>query len=681
MRTMAGSSNPKAAFAELERGVLAALETYANVHRGSGQNAMVTTALFEQARDIILNDLGLSDGGHVVAFCSPRAAELLRAQLEPASFQMVSSPEMGLPLGVRALVVEREALPKGIPVQSGGGTVKIASPNSVIWADPPDKFEAGTPGIVNVIAFAIGLQVIRSSGSNAFQVQGEAMLTAAEILHRDELSEHSGRELLHELRKSVVGRSVRVPTSEGPRPFTNLDNGASPPTFSLVWDAVCRTWSSPEPVRRKLIDLVKEICAGFLGAPQDEYDIVFTGNTTEALNLAAQGLGDSEGDTRTVILNTWLEHNSNELPWRYLPGVRLIRLPVDDEGFADLDLLEELLREYNVDAAHGKQRIRLVAVSGASNVLGACNDAEEIGRLAHRHGAFILVDGAQLVAHRHVEMKKSGIDYLAFSGHKMYAPFGSGALVVRKGLLHFDPAELASIKASGEENAVGIAALGKAMVLLQRVGLDVIEAEERALTLRVLEGLALVPGVRVFGVKDPMSPRFPRRTGVITFDLENVPHNLVAKELAEHGGIGVRSGCHCAHLLVKRLLKIHPLRAKAADLGLRLFPKFTSVIIPGLVRVSLGLENNENDVDRLLRTLNRIAQRPRTVADRLLASTHNGTPFLSRTKTQARMEEFTEAAVCRVYSQASDKEQAFREEMTHLLKKAKRKFRCCTLKA
>jgi selenocysteine lyase/cysteine desulfurase len=111
---------------------------------------------------------------------------------------------------------------------------------------------------------------------------------------------------------------------------------------------------------------------------------------------------------------------------------------VDAEGFVDSNELETLLCAYNQKGLHGKKRIKLVAVSGASNVLGVFNDLAEISRIAHRYGARLLVDAAQLVAHRRIEMDKCDIDYLAFSAHKAYAPFGCGVLVAGKGLLHFD---------------------------------------------------------------------------------------------------------------------------------------------------------------------------------------------------------------------------------------------------
>ena len=149
------------AFVELERGVRAALETYSNVHRGSGHNSLVTTHLYERARDIVLEYLGLNKEKYTVVFCTPRRAELLKGQLGRGSYQSLSSQDIGLPLGVRALAVDRRMLPGGVPFQTGGGTARLVFPSRVIWAKAPDRFEAGTPAIVNVIAFARALQLIQ----------------------------------------------------------------------------------------------------------------------------------------------------------------------------------------------------------------------------------------------------------------------------------------------------------------------------------------------------------------------------------------------------------------------------------------------------------------------------------------------------------------------------------------
>ena len=378
---------------------------------------------------------------------------------------------------------------------------------------------------------------------------------------------------------------------------------------------------------------MKSICSGVLGAPINTYEVIFTSNATEAINLAAQSFSrEFADDTDVVVLNTLLEHSSNDLPWRMIPGCSVVRLSMDDEGFVDLNEMETLLIAYNQDGQYGKKRIRLIAVSGASNVLGVCNNLPEISRIAHEHGAQLLVDGAQLVAHRKIDMEGCGIDYLAFSAHKVYAPFGTGALVVRKGLLHFMPEELERIQLSGEENAGGIAALGKALMLLKRIGMDLIEAEEQALTRKVLIGMAQITGLDIYGIKDPESTRFSNKIGVIPFALKNKMATQVGKELALLGGIGVRTGCHCAHITVKHILQVGPGLEKFQKLMVTLFPKLS---LPGVVRVSLGIENSEADVDRLIQVLV-------TIADKAQNS--------SKKETRQQMKDFVLVMAERVYN-------------------------------
>jgi len=637
------------AFEELEWGVRVALETYSNVHRGSGYNSIVTTYLFEQARDIVLDYLSLNKKKYMVIFCTPRRVKVLIAQLEPESYQCVSSQDIGLSLGVRALAVKRKALNKIIHFHTGGGTASLVSPNWVIWAKAPGKFEAGTPAIINVIAFAKALRLIRHFGNDTFQAIIAEKLTAKEILYHDELDKYSGRKLLDKLRQTLIGQGVLVPTVEGVKPYINLDNGASTPTFTPIWNVVRQVWRQPRQVQQEIIQEVSSICATVLGAPLSTYDVIFTSNTTEAINLTAESLlNEPAQDIETVVLNTLLEHNSNELPWRMISDFSLIRLPVDDEGFIDLNELETLLCSYNQKSQHGKKRIKLLAVSGASNVLGVINNLKEISRVAHRYGARLFVDAAQLVAHRKVDIEGCGIDYLAFSAHKVYAPFGCGVLIARKGLLNFNSTELELIQSSGEENAGGIAALGKALLHLQRIGLDLIQEEEQALTGHALRGLAKIPGLIIYGVKDPDSPLFAQKSGVIVFSLKGIMANKVTKKLAEQGGIGVRYGCHCAHLLIKRLLNIHPLLERLQGLIVTLFPQ---VALPGLTRVSLGIENNEEDIDALIHVLDKIVRQPQTSVDIQLPGTQNGTTILSRKEVHHQIDDFVRVAAQKIYTQ------------------------------
>ena len=607
-----------------QRSVHAALETYSNVHRGSGHNSVATTHLYERAADIVLEYLGLAKEKYAVVFCTPRRAELLMAQLTPNSYRMVSSQDLGLRLGVRALAVVRRAFHGGAPVEPGGGTARLVAPGWIIWAKTPDRFEAGTPAIVNVIAFAKALQLARQYGAEVF-----ADGTVAAALERSDLEQNSGRVLLHGLRQTLIGRGVLVPTVKGEQAYINLDNGASTPTFAPIWEAAWRGWRATVPAGHEVADEVKSICADVLGAPRGDYDVIFTGNTTESINLVADSMGHGRGDgTETVVLNTFLEHNSNELPWRVAPGVTLLRLDVDGDGFVDLGQLEALLGAYNERGEHGSQRIKLVTVSGASNVLGTYNDLAAIGRVAHRYGAQLLVDAAQLVAHRAVDMEAWGIDYLAFSGHKVYAPFGTGVLVARKGLLQFSLDELQRIQQSGEENAGGIAALGKALVLLRQIGMEVIREEEQSLTAQTLHGMAQIPGIEVYGIKDPGAPAFAHKGGVIAFTVKDTMAGPVAEALAARG-IGIRSGCHCAHLLVKRMLQIPPALQQFQGVVLTLFPKLS---LPGVDRVSLGLENTPEDVSALLAALAEIAQQPK-----------------AQPKFGAQLDTFAEAVVQRVY--------------------------------
>lgn len=594
---------------ELRNSVLAALETYSNVHRGSGHYSQATVFLYHKAGEIVLEYLKLRNGPYTVIFLSPARAGAFKTQLRPGCFHCISSKDIGLPLGVCALAVKRTKLPK-VPLETGGGTARLVSSDWVVWSGAPERFEAGTPAIINVIAFARALQLTVKYGKEIFGHRSNEKLTASEILYKDELSGLSGKELLEKYRQMPVMHKGKVPAAGGEKAFINLDNGASTPTFVPVWKAFSETLFRNSDLQQEVIGEVKTICSGFLGAPLSEYEMVFVSNTTEAINLVAKNISKNLPQNEDfVVLNTYLEHNSNDLPWRMTDGITLLRFPADDEGFLDLRELETVLRDYNERSIYGKKRIKLLSVSGASNVLGTFNDLAEISRIAHCYGARLLVDAAQLVAHRSVDMYKTGIDYLAFSAHKAYAPFGSGLLAARKELLNFTPAELEYYKASGEENAGGIAALGKSLSILQRIGMELIEQEERTLTIQALKGFSAVPGLKVFGLKGPESPGFDRKGGVIVFSVKGIMPDVLARKLAEQGAIGVRYGCHCSHLLVKRLLRVSPTLEKLQGVIARTFPK---VNFPGLTRISIGIENSSDDIETFIDILKAIVNNPRS---------------------------------------------------------------------
>lgn len=638
---------------ELERRVKMALETYSNVHRGSGHFSLITTELYEQARSIILSYLKLDKSKYIIIFCTPLQVEALKTQVKPLDYKLITSEEIGLPIGLQAMAVKKKALSKGTPFQTGGSVVKIVSPNSVVWADAPQKFEAGTPSVINAITFAIALKIMSKLGIDCFNRQSKSNSSnfSIEDIYRDELSEYSGAHLLAELRKQLIGYALTVPTAGSEKPFINLDNAASTPTFFPIYNTVCKIWKESKENYPGIIREVKKIVAGFLGASLEKYDVIFTGNTTEALNITARFIqNECKENPDFVILNTLLEHNSNELPWRYISGASLIRLSVDDDGFINLDELESILIKYNKECIYGGKRIRIVAISGASNVLGTFNDIEAISKIAHKYSARILIDGAQVAAHRNVSIDKCGIDYFVFSGHKVYAPFGSGVLLIKKEYISADDSELQRIRTSGEENVAGIAALGKAIELLQRIGIDVIEKAEKKLVHRLLKGFSEIPDIEIFGIKDLNSKKINQRGGVISFCMKNIPHNLAAKELAEQGGIGVRTGCFCTHLLVKHLLNINSAVNFSAKAGFVLLPKLTRIFLPGIVRVSFGIENTEDDVDVLIKILKKIANKQISPVNKLLALNRNGTPFLPGTNEQKQMQEHLKTHIQKVYS-------------------------------
>jgi selenocysteine lyase/cysteine desulfurase len=632
-------STSHSAWDELGDSLYQALRTYSNVHRGTGHYSQISTALYEKAREIVLESLHLDPTTHTVVFGTPRRARLLSQRLEPGSYRVISSQELGLPLGIRALAVPRNQLPKGIPPETGGGAVKLVSTGSVVWADAPERYEAGTPAILNAIALAKALHMAQKGGKDIFQ--GREAIPLAETQTKADLDELVGDQLYEALCQRLIGADVPVPTSAGQRPYVNLDHGASTPTFVPIWEAAWHACGQPPTGQKAIVEETRQTCAALLDAPSDQYEILFCANTTEAINIAAKNLAlqATSSSVPLMALTTRVEHHSNDLPWREVPSLELGYINVDNDGLVDLGHLEALLARHNGPEQADQGRVILVAVSGASNVLGTFNDLSAISRLVHRYGAHLLIDGAQLVAHRPLSMRETGIDFFAFSGHKAYAPFGSGALVARREQLYFSPAQWAYLSQSGEENILGIAALGKALELLGRLGLEVVQARETELSTYTLQGLRRIPQIQFFGPE-------ANRGGVISFSMRNVPHNLVAKELAERGGIGVRNGCFCAHPISKRLMGIAPWRERAGELGLWLFPALTARVLPGLVRISLGLENTKAEIDHTLDILRDIAQTPRSPLIRLIAKTYNGAPWPRRTTVSRQIEHMTHD-VCR----------------------------------
>ena len=409
----------------------------------------------------------------------------------------------------------------------------------------------------------------------------------------------------------LIGADIEVACVDGRTlRYANLDYAASTPVLADVRDAVeaFLPWYSSvhrgTGVKSQLstgeFEGAREIVARFVGArPEDQ--VVFVRNTTEAINVLAASLPPG-----TRVLSTPVEHHANMLPWRR-HDVRLLPFTRSPDELVDA-----------TDRALRADRFDVVAVTGASNVTGEVWPVAELAELAHRYGAELFVDAAQLAPHRAIDMARSGIDLLAFSGHKLYAPFGAGALVgrLRDGepllagggairLVTTDDVIWAPAPdryEAGSPNVVGVVALAAACRSLLALGMDAVAAHERSLAVRLWTALANVPGLEVLTL-------WPRgtvdRVGVATFNLAGYRDPLLAAVLSAEHAIGVRHGCFCAHPLMTHLLGVPDGEARRlhADLRDGRHPQ-----LPGAVRASVGLGTTTADIDRLVGALHEIAR-------------------------------------------------------------------------
>jgi cysteine desulfurase/selenocysteine lyase len=416
----------------------------------------------------------------------------------------------------------------------------------------------------------------------------------------------------------MVGLDECVPLSDGRTTrYINLDNAASTPPLRDVVDAVTRflPWYSSvhrgtgykSRISTAAYDEAHETVARFVGADPRTNTVIFGKNATEAINKLAfrYPLGD-----RSIVVSTVMEHHSNDLPWRVRAEV--VRAGITTDGQLDEADLDRLL------ALH-RGRVALVTVSGASNVTGFVQPIHRLARKAHAVGARILVDAAQLAPHRPIDMRPDAdpehLDFVALSAHKMYAPFGTGALVGQRDVFLRDGpeyrgggtvetvtdtevhwADLPDREEAGSPNVVGAVAMAAAARALMNAGMAGIARHEAELTAYTLARLQALPAVRVYGAADPRAA--VDRVGVIAFNVDRVPHALVAAILAEEGGVGVRSGCFCAQPYVARLLGL-------ADEDRSRGPGAQR---PGMVRISLGAYNSRADVDVAVDLIARIAR-------------------------------------------------------------------------
>ncbi|HYF93772.1 MAG TPA: aminotransferase class V-fold PLP-dependent enzyme [Symbiobacteriaceae bacterium] len=422
----------------------------------------------------------------------------------------------------------------------------------------------------------------------------------------------------------VSGMEQSVPVlGGGCKRYVNLDNGASTPPFTEVVSAIEQFMPWYSSVHRgtgfksmlstRALDQAREVVLQFVGADPATHAVVFGKNTTEAINRLAQMYAFAPDD---VVLVSAMEHHANDLPWRAV--ARVVHVGVTPTGELDMADLRLQLQRY-------AGRVRLVAISGASNVTGFVNPIHLIARLAHAQGARVMVDAAQLAPHRRIAMHRpdpaESLDFLALSGHKLYAPYGGGALIAPTAFLEevrpdqwgggavkmVAPDEVVLAGAPdrlepGSPNVPGAIAMAKAMKVLMHHGMENLERHEAELTAYALRALHEVPGIRIYGSADPA--RTADRLGVIAFHVGRLPHALVAAILAQEGAIGVRNGCFCAHPYVVGLLGLTEAEyARHRDAILR----GDRSTVPGMVRASFGAYTTHADVDALVEMLHRIA--------------------------------------------------------------------------
>ena len=417
------------------------------------------------------------------------------------------------------------------------------------------------------------------------------------------------------IRQYVAGLDEPVELADGTtRPLINFDNAATTPALIPVMDEVSqkllmygsigRGFSQKSNYSTELYEETRNTVLSFVGLdPIEDYDYLcfYVNNTTDGLNKLASALIT---DKEELVLSTRMEHHANDLSWR--ERCRVIYAEVDDLGRVRYDEIERLLQENNV---------KLVAVTAASNVTGYVTDVHRIAKLAHQYGAMIVVDGAQIVAHREFSMKgetpEENIDFFVFSAHKMYSPYGGGAVIgLRSVLNEHIPAfygggtvqivgddsvtykDAPALYEAGSPNYPGVIGMGKAMEILKEVGFDAIQAHEQKLIRRMIDGLKQFDNVAVYGDTENISDR----VGVVTFNFSDINSYFLAVKLTEFGGIATRRGAFCAHPYVWRLLGIPDEELeKYADCG--------ASGTPGMIRVSFGIYNTEEEVDEFLKVL------------------------------------------------------------------------------
>ena len=421
-----------------------------------------------------------------------------------------------------------------------------------------------------------------------------------------------------DLRKLFVGLDKKVNVEGKGRIIPiNFDNAATTPPFKRVMKKILETSEYYGSIERgdgqkslycsDLYEESRNYLLKYFNAPEDIYTAIFVANTTDGLNMLSNILINSKDD---IVITTRMEHHSNDLPWRGKCNLKYVE--VREDGRININDIEELVDKY-------RERIKYITITGASNVTGYINDIKRIAKLIHKYGGKIIVDGAQLVPHKRVSMcqedSSENIDFLVFSGHKIYAPFGSGAIIGLKESFNMNPPDskgggtvdlvlddreiwlnTPEKNEAGTPKLFGAVAIMEAMKEVERIGFDTIEKNEKELLKYIIDGLKDLSRVRLYADNENINDRL----GILVFTIDGMSYEEVGEKLSEVRGIGVRQGGFCSHPYTRRVLGI-------ADNELQNYISKNGV--PGLVRVSLGIYNTKKEANIFLETIEYLCRR------------------------------------------------------------------------
>lgn len=415
------------------------------------------------------------------------------------------------------------------------------------------------------------------------------------------------------IRNMMYGLNQLVALDNGTMvPAINLDNAATTPPFQAVvkeiecqmlqYGSIGRGKGQKSEHSTKIYAQGRDIVKDFVGANSNIYSVFYVNSTTDGMNKLASALIESDED---IVLTTRMEHHANDLPWRQRAKTLYAEIKADGR-LCIVNLERHLIQQ--------RGKIKYVTVTAASNVTGYVNDLHQIAKLAHRHGAKIIVDGAQIVAHRQFCMlgqsPDENIDFFVFSAHKMYSPFGGGAVVGLKEVLDAHIPQfygggmveavcdeqvryltVPDLYEAGSPNYPGVVGMLKSIELLKQIGFDYIAAHEQRLLRKTIHTLQQLPNVVLYGDNENIADR----VGIVTFNVRGIKPEAVANFLAGHAAIAVRHAAFCAHPYVRRLTMA------PEDCGIE------SCVAPqGMVRVSFGIYNNDDDVDAFLAALRKL---------------------------------------------------------------------------